>query len=158
MPRTPALATAALIAAAIGAAGIASAQDKAPPSVKARNHLMHVNGFAMGILGGMAKGEVEYDAALAASAAQNMHAMAMLDVVALWPEGTEQGAAKTSRSKAEIWSDMDGFKAGFDSMREATATLVEAAGTDLETLRGAMGPVGKSCGDCHETYRGPKDK
>ena len=31
--------------------------------------------------------------------------------------------------------------------------MVAAAGTDLDSLKGAMGPVGKSCGGCHEPFR-----
>ncbi|XDA96711.1 cytochrome c [Sulfitobacter sp. LCG007] len=149
---------AAVLATALGPAPFATAQDNVPASVKARHHVMQVNGYAMGILGAMAKGEADYDAAMAASAAKNIHAMAMTDPVSLWTPGTEQGASPDSRAKPEIWSDMEGFKAAFADFEQASAKLAEAAGTDLEAMKAAMGPVGKGCGDCHEKFRGPKNE
>ncbi|MDP5360798.1 MAG: cytochrome c, partial [Paracoccaceae bacterium] len=38
----------------------------------------------------------------------------------------------------------------------ATATLASVAGDGLDAMKAAFGPVGQSCGSCHESYRAPR--
>ncbi|SFD75319.1 Cytochrome c556 [Sulfitobacter brevis] len=126
-------------------------------SVKARQGQMQLIGYHTGILGAMAKGEAEYDAAKATSAAKNLNAAASFDRASLWLEGTEQGVADDNRAKAEIWTDAAGFDAKFMALQDASAAMIDAAGTDLDSLKVAMGDIGKACGACHDDYRGPKN-
>jgi cytochrome c556 len=140
------------------AATIAVAQEaKMEPAVAARHAQMSLQSYHLGMLGGMAKGEIDYDAELAAAVAQNLDMVSNLNHSMMWPEGTAQGETEGSRAKAEIWSDMEGFEANWTDLQTATATLASAAGTDLESLRGAMGAVGSACGACHDDYRGPRN-
>ena len=147
----------ALCAALVTTAGIAASQgaSKDAAAVGARHAQMGLISYHTGILGDMAKGDTEFDAEKAQAAATNLHAAAMLERSTLWIEGTEQGAAEGSRAKAEVWSDAAGFDAAFAALQEASAPLMEVA--DLEGLQAGMGAVGKSCGGCHDTYRGPKN-
>lgn len=126
-------------------------------AVKARNAQMGVVGYSLGLLGGMAKGEVPYDAATASAAAENLDAAASMNRIVMWIDGTEQGVVAGSRSKPEVFSDAAGFDEKFVALQTATAAMVTAAGTDLPSLQAAMGPVGAACGDCHKAYRGPKN-
>ena len=126
-------------------------------AVKARNAQMGVIGYHTGLLGAMAKGDAPYDAALATAAAENLAAAASMSRVVLWLEGSEQGAVAGSRAKAEVWSDASGFEEKAVALETAAAAMVTAAGTDLDSLRAAMGGVGAACGDCHKAYRGPKN-
>ena len=48
-------------------------------AIKARKSVMQLYAHSLGILGAMAKGEAEYDAAQAAAAANNLKAVANLD-------------------------------------------------------------------------------
>ena len=140
-------------------AGTAIADSHAPamdPSVTARQAQMKVIGYSIGVLGAIAKGEREYDAAVVASAAGNISAMSQLDRTTLWIEGTEQGASEGSRAKAEIWSNQEDFAQKFQAMADASAALVNAA--DAAAVGAGMGDLGGACKACHEKYRGPKNE
>lgn len=126
-------------------------------AVKARNAQMGVIAYHIGLLGGMAKGDTPYDAATATAAAENLAAAASMNRMVLWLEGSEQGAVAGSRAKAEIWTDQDGFETAAVGLETTSAAMVEAAGKDLESLRAAMADLGKSCGACHDNYRGPRN-
>lgn len=143
----------AMIATASFAASHVSKSDAA--SVNVRHAQMQIISYHTGILGDMAKGEMEFDAEKAQAAATNLHAAAMMERATMWVEGTEQGAVEGSRAKAEIWTDAEGFDAAFTKLQEASAALMEVS--DLDAVKAGMNDVGKSCGGCHDDYRGPKN-
>lgn len=41
------------------------------------------------------------------------------------------------------------------ALRTAAEDMMNAAGTDLASLQGAIGALGASCGGCHRAYRQP---
>lgn len=124
-------------------------------AVKARQAQMTLYAFNIGLLGGMAKGDIEYDAAAASAAAGNLAALSMLDQSRLWPQGSDNAALgdETTEALPVIWSADSTIGQKAKEMSEAAVAMEEAAGGGLDSLRGAMGPLGKSCGSCHETYR-----
>jgi cytochrome c556 len=134
---------------------VALAQD-AEAVIKARQAHMRLTSFNLGPLGAMAKGEMPYDAAVAAAAAGNLAAIAALDQSRIWAPGTGRPDAENTRALAAIWENPDDFASKIEGLRTATATMAEAAGTGLDALRAAMGGVGKACSACHETYRAEK--
>ncbi len=145
-------------------AGIALAQEgEAPPTPQAMAHearerLMHVQAYHLSIIGPMAQGEAEYDAALAGEAAANLASLAQLASAGyLWPEGSSSAELEDSRALPAIWENTEDFQAKAAALEEATATLASAAGTDLASLQGALGAVGQACGACHEAYRAPEE-
>lgn len=140
----------------IATAAFADSHAKLNPAVEARHHQMQMIGYHIGILGGMAKGEMEFDAEMASGAAQNLNALAGMSKAALWVEGTAQGEVEGSRAKDEIWLDTEGFDERFEALASASSTLVGVA--DLEALRAGMGDLGGTCKACHEKYRGPKNE
>ena len=148
-----------LAAAAIAASAFADghATPDLESAVKARQANMSMIGYNTGILGDMAKGELAYDAAMATAAAENLSAAAAMNRMVLWMEGSEQGVVAGTRAKAEIWTDADEFDQSAVALETAAAAMISAAGTDLDSLRAAMGPIGASCGDCHKAYRGPRN-
>ena len=79
MPRH--LTTAAAVAVALaGGTGIAGAQDGPfEMQIAARQGIMAYRALQLGTLGAMAKGEVDYDAAAAQKAADNLMASVTLD-------------------------------------------------------------------------------
>jgi cytochrome c556 len=147
----------ALSAALIATAGYAASQTASSSNagVAARHAQMQMVAYKIGMLGAVAKGEVEFDAEMVNSAATNLKMLASMDTASLWLDGTAQGEVDGSRAKAEIWSDRAGFIGKFKQMEDAAAGLVDVA--SLEDLRAGMGPLGGSCKACHETYRGPKN-
>lgn len=143
------------IALALGLALPAAAQD-IDGAVKARKGQMQIISYNMGILGGMAKGQIDYDAAMAVGAAKNLAATGAMDIATLWPEGSDNGAHPTTRAAAPIWSDAAGFEEKFGAFTTATAAAVDGVGDGLDGLRASLGAVGGTCKGCHQTYRGPK--
>ena len=129
---------------------------KIDPAVAARQQQMQMVGYHIGLLGAMAKGEMEFNAEMANGAAENLNALAGMSQATLWIEGTAQGETEGSRAKAEIWSDPAGFDARFEAFASASSALVGVA--DLDALRAGMGDLGGSCKACHEKYRGPKNE
>ncbi|WP_299875880.1 cytochrome c [uncultured Sulfitobacter sp.] len=124
-------------------------------AVNARHAQMQMVSYSIGLLGAVAKGEMDYSAEMVSSAAKNLQALARMDKASLWIAGTEQGAVDGSRAKAEIWSDPDGFAATFKQMDDAATALIDAA--DAGAVGAGMGALGGACKACHEKYRGPKN-
>lgn len=148
----------AVIAAAVATTAFSGAHaDKATlAAVKARQAQMTLYSFNAGLLFGMAKGDVPYDADAASAAASNLAAQAGMNQSRYWPPGSDADTlGDVTRAKAEIWQS--GSKVGEKgkAFGEAVTALNGAAGGGLDSLRAAIGPVGKACGACHEDYRVP---
>ncbi len=146
---------AAALAIGVMATGAALAQS-VDGAVKARKAHMQLYAFNLGPLGAMAKGEMDYDAAMAATLAGNIAALTALDQSRYWPPGSAQGEVEGSRALPAIWEKTDDVMAKAMALNEAAVALQAAAGTDLAALQGAMGPLGQACGACHEAYRAPE--
>ncbi|MWB77017.1 cytochrome c [Pseudooceanicola sp. 216_PA32_1] len=149
------LAAAAL--AALGIAGAAIGASHADPAVgaaiKARKATMQLYAFNLGQLGAMAKGDMEYNAAAAQAAADNLVAISGTNQMALWPEGSDNASVEGTRALPAIWEDMEGITKSAAALQTASADMAAVAGTDLASLQGAMGPLGGACGACHKAYR-----
>lgn len=125
----------------------------APPAdpVAARHEAMEEIGATMKTLGGMARGQTPYDAAVVAAKASAIKAH--LEAAArLFPPGSDR---PPSEAKPEVWTD----KAGFDkSMKDsATAAAALAASRDAASFKAALGALGQTCKSCHDRYRHPDE-
>ena len=139
--------------------GMASAQEDHSGAVKARQAYMQLNGFYMGQLAAIAKGQVPYDAALATGVANSLMALATMDVGAMWPPGSgndNPALAGKTRALPEIWTTFPAVVEKADALSKALEAMVVAAGTDLASLQGAFGAVGAGCGGCHRSFRAEK--
>ncbi len=127
------------------------------PAVKARQSLMQLYKFNIAQLGGMAKGKIPYDAKVASVAANNLKTLATVDQTAMWPAGTDNDTMfGETRALPAIWASYPAVEENADALIKATEALAGAAGTDLASLRGAIGGVGASCGGCHKKFRAPE--
>jgi len=143
-----------LLAAALAMAGpLAFANEGA---IGARQGQFKIMALNIGVLGGMARGTVEYDAAQAQIAADNLAAISQLSQAFNWPEGSDMMAATTNRAWPAIWENQDDFLAKWAAFGTAATGLQAAAGNGLEAMQAALGPVGGSCGACHDAYRQPQ--
>ncbi|WP_019953721.1 c-type cytochrome [Yoonia vestfoldensis] len=131
-----------------------SLSEEQQRALNARQAHMGLYGFYLTPLGQMAQDRIPYDAAIASAAANNLAAMAAIDQAAFWVDGTDS-SVEGSRARAEIWTDAAGYAQVQQGMVEATAALALVAGDGIDALKGAFGPVGQSCGACHQTYRAP---
>ena len=136
--------------------GPAFAQDL-DQAVADRQAIMKTYGKNLGILGKMASGSVDYDAAAAQAAAQAFMDAATSDQTLVWLEGSEQGAVDGSRAKISIWEQSDDFYAIVASLADASVALNDVAAQGADALGGAIGPAGQTCKTCHSDYRGPKN-
>lgn len=137
------------LAAAVLAASVAGA---AADPIEQRKANMKERGDVMRVLGPIAQGRADFNAAAVADALARLeaNAAAATDVEALWPQGSDSGDTKASPA---IWADFDAYKAANAKYQEAVAAAVAAAPQDLAAFQAAFGPVGASCGSCHETFR-----
>ncbi|MDX5401691.1 MAG: cytochrome c [Rhodobacterales bacterium] len=142
-------------------AGTATGQDAAEKALadatKARQAQMQLYAFNLGLLGGMAKGEVPYDATAAAAAAGNLSALAQMDQSRLWPEGSDEMGVDGSKALPALWENLPDVMSKGSDLVTAAAAMETAAGTDLASLQAAMGALGGACGACHKAYRVPSN-
>jgi cytochrome c556 len=143
-----------LVAAALLLGTVAGAED-APfgMQIKARQGLMNYMALNIGVLGGMAKGEVAYDAKAAQTAADNIAAISNLDESMIWPKGSDNGANPATHALPAIWEDGSKIGEKLAALHDGAVAMQAAAGKDLDSLKAAMGGLGGACGDCHKTYR-----
>ena len=128
-------------------------QDPLAAAVKARQAHMGLYAFNLGTLGGMAQDAIPYDAAAAQAAADNLVALTGINQMAYWPAGTAVGEVEGTRAKPELWANMEEVMADSEALTTAALAMQAAAGTGLDALKAAMGPLGGACGECHEEFR-----
>lgn len=145
-----------LTVAAIASAGAVTAQD-APfgMEIKARQGIMAYRALQLGVLGGMAKGEVEYNAEAAQKAADNLAASSALDASMLWPQGSDNAANPATDAAASLWDPASDIGGKAKAMGDAVMAMQAAAGKDLDSLKAAMGPLADACTGCHKVSRIP---
>jgi len=128
--------------------------------IEARQAFMQVYRFNLSILGGMARGDVEYDAATASAAANNLAAAANMNNRAMWPAGSATeapGLGELTAAKESIWASGSDIGTKSQDMRAAAEAMAAVAGDGLDALRSNMGAVGNGCKGCHESYRLSRD-
>ena len=74
----------------------------------------------------------------------------------MWPAGSgNDNAALKGKTRAlpEIWSTYPKVAEKSADLTAALEAFVKVAGTDLDSMKGAIGSVGKGCKGCHEDFR-----
>ena len=126
------------------------------PAVKARQSHMQLYAHNLGVLGGMAKGEVEYNADVASAAANNLAALTKLSQMTYWPQGTStDDLGDETRALPALWED-GGFAKAIEigtTLAGAAEELAAVAGNGAEAIGPALGPVGRQCGACHQAFQ-----
>ncbi len=121
--------------------------------VKARQGQFNIMAINLGILGGMAKGAVPYDAAAAKRAADSIAAVTMIDQAPLWPKGSDNMSMDGTAALPAIWDNEGDLAAKWQALGVAVQGL--QAATDAATLGAAIGTVGGTCKACHDANRAP---
>ena len=126
-------------------------------AVKARQAHMQLNTHNAGILFGMVKGDIEYDAEAAQAAADNLVILSSsINQRSYWVPGTSNAElGDETNALPVIWES--GSKAGeiAGQLADAAAKLAAVAGDGKDALGAAVGPVGGACTACHKAYRKP---
>ncbi len=124
-----------------------------PPAVKARHAHMQLYAFNLGALGAMAKGEMDYDAATATAAANNLATLAKLDQSRYWAPGTSADEVEGSRALPAIWEKSEDVGQKAADLVAATEAMAAAAGDGVEAIQANMRDLGGACSACHKAYR-----
>ncbi|WP_245831563.1 c-type cytochrome [Salibaculum halophilum] len=154
------LATALTVLSLTGLGTTALADSHVDPAIagamKARQAHMQLYAHNIGVLGGMARERIPYDAEEASAAASNIAALSKLDQSTYWPEGSDN-SVEGSKALPAIWENLDDVMSKSEDLVMAAGAMEDAAGQGLGALKGAMGGLGGACGACHEDYRESDD-
>ena len=117
-----------------------------------RNSVMTVMKWNIRPMGKMVKGEMPYDKDAFAQHAADLKNTSHLNLLAGFPEGSDEGEDTSAR--IDIWMDWDGFVEKYDALKKASSELAEtAAGGDLDAIKPKFGAVGKACKSCHDDFK-----
>jgi cytochrome c556 len=132
-------------------AAVIAQEMKPDRAIKYRQGILQAMGWNMGILGGMAKGEIPYNKDQAVRAATFVHELSEMPWDGFTPV-SDTGAP--TKARPEIWKDKAKFDKFAQELQVETAKLETAAKAgDLAQLRAALGPTGKACSNCHDDFR-----
>lgn len=122
--------------------------------IKARQGDMELRGFFLGPLAAMAKGDMPYDAEMAASLASNLKLLLELDMGRAWAEGTDKEKYKgKTHALPKIWSTYPEIAEYGKKYKAAVGVLAGSAGNGLDALRANLGDVGDACKACHDDFK-----
>jgi cytochrome c556 len=145
------IATLIITLAAAAATQSALAQAKPEDVIKYRQAAFTEMAKHFGSLGAMASGKAPLDAKTAAADADVLAVVSSLPFTAFGP-GTDKGG--NTKAKPEIWQKTDEFNKDRDQMETDMGKLVTAAKSgNLDDIKAAFGPTGKSCKSCHDSFR-----
>jgi len=119
-----------------------------------RHERMEQVGDAAGPLGGMLKGEMEFDAATAMQSFLSMKE-ATTGIEELFPEGSY--VAGEDRATMAVWTNRADFDQKLADFHVALDAAIEANPQTLDTLKPAAQNLFGTCKACHEDYRTPGD-
>ncbi len=139
--------------------GVAVAADGPhDKAIKARQAMFQLYSYHVGILGDMAKGKMDYDAAIASEVAKNLEAATHLGQSTFWPVGSDNSNDANARTRAlkGIWENFPDVAKHSENLKTATAALAQTAGNGVEALQAGMGDIGASCKGCHDDFRAKK--
>lgn len=146
------------LAATVCLAGAATVQAQDfENELKARQGQFRIMALNLGVLGGMARGNVDYDAETAGLAAENLVAISGLHQGAMWPSGSGTAAIEGTRALPVIWEDNAGFLSAWEDFGTAAEGVLAVAADGQAALGPAVGALGATCGACHDTYRQPSE-
>ena len=125
------------------------------PAVKARQSHMQLYQFNLGYLGGIAQGKIDYDAAAAQAAANNLLAMVNMDQSRMWPMNTDEMSIDGTRAKPDLWENFGKVIEISTTLKAAAENMASVAGNGANAVGGAIGPIGGACSACHKAFRAP---
>ena len=136
-----------VLASALAVTTLAFAADD---PIDARKELMEGVRDAAKPVGGMLRGEQDYDAGQVTTSLTTFKEAAA-KFGDLFPEGTESGSG--TEAAPAIWEDRDGFNEVLMAWADATDAALAAAPQTLDEARPVLGAVFKNCKGCHDNYR-----
>ena len=131
------------------------AQDDFSGQLKARQGQFRIMAINLGILGSMAKGEMEYSAEAAQMAADTLVAVSTIQQTPMWPAGSDDMAIDGTRAQTTIWEQNADFLSKWADFGTAAQAMQASVGNGQDALGPLLGQVGGTCKACHDTHRAP---
>ena len=130
-----------------------SPQALAEAAVETRQAVFELLYFNLRPIAGMARGSVEFDAALAERNARRIAALAPM-IPDLFAAMDTRAFDVETEALPVIWEDMDGFASKAQDLVDAANTFAATAagGDKMATTAGVRG-LGGACGNCHDAFR-----
>ena len=123
----------------------------ADKNLEYRQGVMNIFSWNLKPMGAVVKGEAPYDAEKFSGYASDLAAAANLDLLAGFPEGSDEGETD---AKSEIWFEREDFAVKFRDLQEKSAALEKAAASgDINQIRPAFGATARTCKQCHKQYK-----
>ena len=130
----------------------ATSEKQAKASVQFRKAILQLVRSNMGPLGGMAKGQIPYDAEVMATNGLRIEQLSYM-MEDYFATDTRKFDLKTDASD-DIWKNSDDFNALALDMADAAKNLQQVAESGEESdFRKAIGAVGATCKACHDKYK-----
>jgi len=147
------LAVAGSVVLAIAVAAVSPTLAGPADTIKYRQNAMKANAAISASLNAIAKGEVKADAAAIQGLASALAGLAKA-TPSQFPEDSKQG---DTVALPAIWEKPAEFSQAVTAFITATANLEAAAKTgDMKAVADAQAAVGRSCGGCHQAFRGKR--
>lgn len=124
--------------------------------LEGRKGQFNILALNVGILGGMAKGAMPYDAEAAQAAADSIVGVSMVHQATLFPEGSDSMSIDDTRAQPNIWDNFSDFESKWAALGDAAKNMQTVAATGQEAIGPALGQLGGACKACHDTYRAPE--
>ncbi|SFB89296.1 Cytochrome c556 [Marinospirillum celere] len=122
-------------------------------AVKYRQALYQVISAQASVMGGMVRGDLDFDGEEINQRARTIAQTAQLLPETYFPE--TRGVGNT-RMRDRAWNNMEDFQSKGGNFRTALEDLIEASSQsdfDSSKARSAVGALVQSCRSCHDDYR-----
>ena len=129
----------------------ATAEERAQAAIEARQGLLKVVGQYFGPLVGMARGQIPYDADIAAKNAKNVSLLLPM-IPDLFAFDT-RASGFPSDSLDGVWENPEDFATKAMEAAKQAEALAAVAGDGRGALGGALSAAGGACKSCHDDYR-----
>ena len=147
-----------LIGLSLTVPAFAADRDPKKDAIKARQAEMTLRSFNAGPLFAMAKGDMPYNADLANKLAGNLKTLLSFDNGRAFMPGTDNKAyPDDTTALPKLWENMPEIGKYGKKYGEAVNALAAAAGGGVDSLKSAVGDLGKSCKGCHDEFRKKKE-
>lgn len=128
--------------------------DPIEDAIEARQGYYKLVNAEVTVLGAMAKGAMDYDAAVAQARADNLAALTRYSTAHLWvPGSSKDDVPGKTRALPAIWENGAGVGAAAMQFVEAVANMQAVAGQGKAEMAGALGQLGGTCKNCHKDFR-----
>jgi cytochrome c556 len=134
---------------------VVMASEDENPALAYRESMMTLIGHNFGPMQMTLDGDIPWDDARMAGYARDLAALATLNLMRGFPEGSGTG---DTHAKPEIWKNMEDFTKKMEEFQQAAAKLGEvSAGGDRKAIEEQIKATGKTCGSCHDDYKEKDD-